>query len=310
MSVFYLQSYDALAGSIHDYLQAILPEDDSVPDMAYDGDTRQPIKFGFGKPGGSALDLGNATPSNGTGVDICGQEAPLTERGYVLNEHRGLFEALLNVPWDANRRYYSDVLVCGRGGDAIRLSELVNERGRYYKGKLFWISIHDDHIHVIHDCPYSNGYVQTIEDWYETEGSRESYSFLVLGRVVVRGNRKRKSKRDFAVRFGNALTSLRSTKPTGVTSFCISSRREDGLSTLQSTVEQEDYLWELKITNCKDLIGVAPEKYWSVVETHIKGTFREESKEQELLEELRDRAMTLMDNLEDVEEKSSRQFKK
>lgn len=53
------------------------------------------------------------------------------------------------------RRYLSDVLACDSSREANRISRLVIKHARNYPGNLCLVSTHDDHVHVVHDCPYS-----------------------------------------------------------------------------------------------------------------------------------------------------------
>lgn len=63
---------------------------------------------------------------------------------------------LARTVFGAGRYYYSDVLGCSDGIEAGRILELVRRRAAAHVGDLALVSIHDDHIHIVHDCPYSN----------------------------------------------------------------------------------------------------------------------------------------------------------
>lgn len=53
------------------------------------------------------------------------------------------------------RRYLSDVIACEHRREANLLSRQIIGIARNYPGNLCVVSTHDDHIHVVHDCPYS-----------------------------------------------------------------------------------------------------------------------------------------------------------
>jgi hypothetical protein len=48
------------------------------------------------------------------------------------------------------------VLACGDNGEAAELCSELERRGEQYPGNFLLISLHGDHVHVVHDCPYSN----------------------------------------------------------------------------------------------------------------------------------------------------------
>lgn len=59
------------------------------------------------------------------------------------------------APFKPLRRYLSDVLACGDYGEACRIARRVISFARNYPGNLCLVSVHDDHVHVVHDCPYA-----------------------------------------------------------------------------------------------------------------------------------------------------------
>lgn len=80
---------------------------------------------------------------------------PLLESQQQLK--RDLISRVKRAPFGPFRRYLSDVLACNDPGDANRTARHVIRTARDYPGNLCIISTHDDHVHVVHDCPFSDG---------------------------------------------------------------------------------------------------------------------------------------------------------
>lgn len=55
------------------------------------------------------------------------------------------------------RRYFTDLVATESDEQARLLLDDLFGKARSYKNELLLISLHGDHIHVIHDCPYTNG---------------------------------------------------------------------------------------------------------------------------------------------------------
>ena len=68
----------------------------------------------------------------------------------------GLLREIGRTEFEASRTYISDVIACDSSEEANRLSRIVVAAGRFYRGGFLCISVHEDHIHVVHDCAYSN----------------------------------------------------------------------------------------------------------------------------------------------------------
>lgn len=59
--------------------------------------------------------------------------------------------------WTTGEVYFSDVVACRDSATAAGICESIVRSARLYsKNDVVIISLHDDHIHIIHSCPYSN----------------------------------------------------------------------------------------------------------------------------------------------------------
>ncbi|GFR07575.1 initiator protein NS1 [Trichonephila clavata] len=74
----------------------------------------------------------------------------------LLDMFREPLGVLLSTPFGLTRRYISDVLVVGAGKERRNVLEWLEGNGSNFPGKLFGYSEEETHIHVVHDCPYSN----------------------------------------------------------------------------------------------------------------------------------------------------------
>lgn len=68
----------------------------------------------------------------------------------------GLLREIGRTEFEASRTYISDIIACDNAEEANRLSRVVVAAGRFYRGGFLCISVHEDHIHIVHDCAYSN----------------------------------------------------------------------------------------------------------------------------------------------------------
>lgn len=66
-----------------------------------------------------------------------------------------ILSRIKRAPFKPLRCYLSDVLACTNSGEADRIARRVISFARNYPGNLCLVSVHDDHVHVIHDCPYA-----------------------------------------------------------------------------------------------------------------------------------------------------------
>lgn len=83
----------------------------------------------------------------------------LTELGRFTDDNRDLLDRIQGTTFGPGRMYFSDVVACRDEGEAEELCAELVRRGEQYRGELIIIAIHGDHIHIVHDCPYSNRYV-------------------------------------------------------------------------------------------------------------------------------------------------------
>lgn len=68
----------------------------------------------------------------------------------------GLLREISRTEFEASRTYISDIVACDSAEEANRLSRVIVAAGRFYRGNFLCISVHEDHIHIVHDCAYSN----------------------------------------------------------------------------------------------------------------------------------------------------------
>ncbi len=68
----------------------------------------------------------------------------------------GLLREICRTEFEASRTYLSDIIACDSAEEANRLGRIVVASGRFYRGGFLCISVHEDHIHIVHDCAYSN----------------------------------------------------------------------------------------------------------------------------------------------------------
>lgn len=54
------------------------------------------------------------------------------------------------------RKYVSDVVASRSTGEANKFARRISEIGKNYPGNLLIVATHNEHVHVVHDCPYSN----------------------------------------------------------------------------------------------------------------------------------------------------------
>ncbi|GBO20013.1 hypothetical protein AVEN_274499-1 [Araneus ventricosus] len=64
--------------------------------------------------------------------------------------------AVFRTTWSPTRRYKSDVIVLGHGYRSSEIFSWLKGNADDYPGQIFGFIEEEDHIHVIHDCPWSN----------------------------------------------------------------------------------------------------------------------------------------------------------
>ena len=67
----------------------------------------------------------------------------------------GFFQGIAGLHFAPGKRYLSDVIVF-KAGESDRLRSALISAGETYTGSLFFFVFESDHVHVVHDCPYSN----------------------------------------------------------------------------------------------------------------------------------------------------------
>ncbi|PRD32561.1 UNVERIFIED_CONTAM: Non-capsid protein NS-1 [Trichonephila clavipes] len=65
--------------------------------------------------------------------------------------------SVLSKSFGHSRRYVSDVLIVGNSQECRELLEWIAGGGGHHPGRLYGWVFEKTHIHVIHDCPFSNG---------------------------------------------------------------------------------------------------------------------------------------------------------
>lgn len=76
--------------------------------------------------------------------------------GELDHEWTDLLGTIQGTDWQPGRFYFSDVVACSDEGEATQVCSELVDRGRDYRGDLLLIAQHGDHVHAVHDCPYSN----------------------------------------------------------------------------------------------------------------------------------------------------------
>lgn len=100
----------------------------------------------------------------GEGTITTGKEDNLSIRGnlpYLDEISENDIELYSNTAYNLSRNssgtYVSDVIGCGSFFECVKLCEsLYDESSISYKRGLLIISIHNNHVHIVHDCAYSN----------------------------------------------------------------------------------------------------------------------------------------------------------
>ncbi|KAL3267303.1 hypothetical protein HHI36_011434 [Cryptolaemus montrouzieri] len=94
-------------------------------------------------------DIGGPGLSNVTSVDskVDQELSPMANR---------IVGSLREKTWENDRFYFVDVFACNDRGRAREVSSELVRRAELYPGEFILVSLHDDHVHVVHDCPYSN----------------------------------------------------------------------------------------------------------------------------------------------------------
>lgn len=78
----------------------------------------------------------------------------LREHGAIIDDYVGIIEGM---SWTPTEVYYSDVVACRDADEAAGICESIVRLARLHsKNDVVYISLHDDHIHIVHSCPYSN----------------------------------------------------------------------------------------------------------------------------------------------------------
>lgn len=69
-----------------------------------------------------------------------------------------LVRRLANQSWESTSRFFSDVFVYRNDGERFGMEQLLSTAGANYRRNLFWFvtDIEANHIHLIHDCSFSN----------------------------------------------------------------------------------------------------------------------------------------------------------
>lgn len=91
------------------------------------------------------------------------EEAYAAELGEFEHQWRDILGSIQDTTFGDGRFYFSDVVACADEAEADDVCTQLIDRGRDYRGNLLIISRHGDHVHAIHDCPYSNRYVNTFK---------------------------------------------------------------------------------------------------------------------------------------------------
>lgn len=110
----------------------------------------------LGGEAGSAGSIQSGRGRDAAAVDTYNAESRAIELGQFEHDNGDILTTIAGTSFGAGRMYFSDVVA---GRDECEAEELCAElirRGEGYRGEILLIAIHGDHVHVIHDCPYSN----------------------------------------------------------------------------------------------------------------------------------------------------------
>lgn len=82
--------------------------------------------------------------------------ARMAEELQTMANH--LVRRLNGQSWDFTCKFFSDVFVFRNDGERARMERILSDAGSNYRRRLFWFvtDVESNHIHVIHDCSYSN----------------------------------------------------------------------------------------------------------------------------------------------------------
>lgn len=108
-----------------------------------------------GSFGGSGSIQSGRGRSGGT-VDTVNEESRALQLGEFERDNGDVLGTISGTTFGAGRMYFSDVVAARDECEAEELCSELVRRGEFYRGEICIIAIHGDHVHVIHDCPYSN----------------------------------------------------------------------------------------------------------------------------------------------------------
>lgn len=69
----------------------------------------------------------------------------------------GLIGKIIDFTWTDSGVYIENVIEFRNGGERDAIHDYLREQGVAFKRDLFGFTTDDDHIHVLHDCPFAGG---------------------------------------------------------------------------------------------------------------------------------------------------------
>lgn len=112
-------------------------------------------------PGSSGIDR-NISDSTSSSVERICPDLDLLERCIAdANPDYGRFvsrllDRAMELPFKTTYRFLSDVVVFDTKGQADRLFEWLYLAGKKYPNQFYLFAFHTDHVHIFHDCAFSN----------------------------------------------------------------------------------------------------------------------------------------------------------
>lgn len=117
------------------------------------------------------------------------------------------------------------------------------------------------------------------------------------GPVDVPG-KERRGKKSYAAHFDDVFQQGVSQRETGSVSCSISRQTVDGYDTLKSEQQLEDFVLDLKIYRASDIEKMDVKDWWTVASDKIKITYTKQDRLRILLDQVKERSVTLLQDQE------------
>lgn len=125
----------------------------------------------FGEPSSESSNILAEDSRNNDGISRAGQRGEIS-MGKFAEQHNEayqdlakeiekmgnkFFDYVLGQSIDHSRRYVSDVILFNNERELYKLVSILCQYGKSRRNGMFGYSVENDHIHVIHDCSFSDG---------------------------------------------------------------------------------------------------------------------------------------------------------